>query len=201
MFDFVITECWMSGESILQYALILKKKNRKKIWVLAKLEFLHCELVGHQPELTTPDLEPHASQNIFFFSYVTLFLFSPCDMFSSADIRPALGSRGWHLVSQRGAILLHCSHGDGCACVHHISLLQAAVIVALCRVQESKWKGRRCCEWTALTPLPSGCACGMHMASLWIELGDNWGVASWGDLAGSWCSQPRLVLIELLCLD
>lgn len=32
---------------------------------------------------------------------------------------PGTQGHGWHLVSQQGAYLLHCSHSDGCVCVLH----------------------------------------------------------------------------------
>lgn len=175
MLDFWITE-YCIYETIFRNTLwFLKRKKKKENLALARLEFQHCENLSFFSGCTSACTDSSRfsprwlTESIYIFS--CYLFFSPCNMFLSANIRPALWSRGWHLVSQWGANLPHCSHGDGCACVHHISLLQEAVIVALCRVQEFKWKERVCCEGAAFTPLPSGCACRKHMASLWVELG------------------------------
>lgn len=49
--------------------------------------------------------------DVFFFSF-------PQPQNVLADI-PSTQGHGWHLVSQQGVYLLHCSHGDGCICVLH----------------------------------------------------------------------------------
>lgn len=123
-------------------------------------------------------------------------------MFLSADIRPALGAV---------ADIWCCSRGPTCSIVATVMaapvssipqlFVTRAVIVALCRLQEFKRKGRMCCEWAACPPLPSGCACRMHMAKPVRRAGGYWGVVPWGDVTGSWCAKPLLVLIEALCRE
>lgn len=115
---------------------------------------------------------------------------------------PSAGGRGWHLVLQQGANLLHCSHGDGCACVLHTTSLcykscNCGSLQALGIQKEGKDV-----LWMSSLPAPPLWMCMQDAHGKPVgRAGGYWGVVPWGDVTGSWCAKPLLVLIEPLCLE